>query len=391
MQSSFNVLSLCSGIGGFELGAEMVNAQLGHELFRLKALCERNTFCQQVLTKNFPGVPIYDDIRAIKPIRGEYDLIVGGLPCQPFSLAGKRKGENDDRNLFPEFFRILRAVRPIGAVIENVPGLLTIDNGRVFRDILWQFSQAGYSVEWNTVSCAEVGGVHKRDRLWIIAHSNSVRYDESQTGQSSSDQEWNNPPFESARTAELYETVSSGATTFDRSSVGASSNSNGIGCDNRPDHRQRGYFQDNCNGCIEESESARHGRIDRLGALGSDVADSNGERCEKLNPATVTSKSRFDRRCAIGNFDESGCTKQEEKTESRFRGCNDGLSSRMARSHLMTAEELPDFLTQATDTNEVQNRKEMLQALGNAIVPDVAAVALRRFLEIVSEQLTPIT
>jgi len=330
-------LSLCSGIGGFELGAKLVNQRLGREVFQLKALCEKNAFCRdRALKTNFPGIPIYEDIRDIPAISGTYDLIVGGLPCQPFSLAGKQKGESDDRNLFPEFFRLLRGIRPAGAIIENVPGLLTANSGQFFRDILWQFTEAGYSVAWDVVSCAEVGGVHRRERIWIIAYSASERL-----------------PNHAGRVQ---------STGRKESDINTAPNANSL---------QRLQRQRMAEGQERECLS------DTIRCCWSSVnADSNSKGLEarQCQPSKQTT---------IGEPERSrGCDNRQNETQSGICSLNDGLSDRLVRSHLMTPEELPDRLPYATDSNDIPYRKEMLQALGNAIVPDVAAIALYKFLEI---------
>jgi len=169
------VLDLCSGIGGFTLGHLISGG------FETVAFCEINSYCQQVLNLRFPHIPIIPDIHDITVESlarvgvGEVDGIIAGLPCPPFSLAGKRLASQDLRNLFSEFKRILRQVRPRWAIVENVPGLLTAEGGQFFRTVLWQFAQMGFDVEWGIVSASQVGAVHLRERVWIIAHSQSSR------------------------------------------------------------------------------------------------------------------------------------------------------------------------------------------------------------------------
>jgi site-specific DNA-cytosine methylase len=173
------VLDLCSGIGGFTLGHLISGG------FETVAFCEINQYCQQVLNLRFPHIPIIPDIHDITVESlarigvGEIDGIIAGLPCPPFSLAGKRQASQDSRNLFGEFKRVLRQIRPKWAIVENVPGLITAEGSEFFRSILWQFTSFGFDVEWGIVSAAEVGAVHLRERVWIIAHSQSPRRDTS--------------------------------------------------------------------------------------------------------------------------------------------------------------------------------------------------------------------
>ncbi|MBG1259602.1 DNA cytosine methyltransferase [Nostoc commune] len=163
------VLDLCSGIGGFTLGHLISGG------FETVAFCEINQYCQQILNLRFPQIPIIGDIHDITVESlarigvGNIDGIIAGLPCPPFSLAGKRQASQDERNLFGEFFRVLCEVRPKWAIVENVPGLLTAEGREFFRALLWQFAQMGFDVEWGVLSAYAVGAVHKRERVWIIA------------------------------------------------------------------------------------------------------------------------------------------------------------------------------------------------------------------------------
>ncbi|MCC5604134.1 DNA cytosine methyltransferase [Nostoc favosum] len=173
------VLDICSGIGGFTLGHLISGG------FETVAFCEINEYCQQVLSLRFPHIPIIPDIHDITTeslyrvgVR-EVDGIIAGLPCPPFSLAGKRQASQDERNLFGEFFRIIRQVRPTWAIVENVPGLITAEGSGFFRGVLWEFASLGFNVEWGIVSANHVGAVHKRERIWIIAYSQSSGRDTS--------------------------------------------------------------------------------------------------------------------------------------------------------------------------------------------------------------------
>jgi DNA-cytosine methyltransferase len=169
------VLDLCSGIGGFTLGHLISGG------FETVAFCEINSYCQQVLNLRFPHIPIIPDIHDIttESLYGvgvtKVDGIIAGLPCPPFSLAGKRLASQDSRNLFGEFFRNMREIRPQWAIVENVPGLITAEGSEFFPTVLWQFTSLGFDVQWGIVSAAEVGAVHERERVWIIAHSQSPR------------------------------------------------------------------------------------------------------------------------------------------------------------------------------------------------------------------------
>lgn len=163
------ILDLFAGIGGFSLAAHWVG-------WETAAFVELEKFPQQVLAKNFPNVPIYGDIKEFVYEReqeriGTVDLICGGFPCQPFSSAGKRNGTNDDRYLWPEMLRVIREVKPAWVVGENVAGLLSMDGGAVFEEICTSLEDEGYTVQSFVLPAISVGAPHRRDRIWIVAHS----------------------------------------------------------------------------------------------------------------------------------------------------------------------------------------------------------------------------
>ena len=155
-------LDLFSGIGGFALAARNVG-------WETVAFCEIDSYCQRVLAKHWPDVPIYGDIRTFNGL--ECDLITGGYPCQPFSLAGVRRGDGDPRHLWPEAFRLVRELRPSRAVFENVAGHITMGLDAVLSDL----EGIGYTCETFVIPACAVDAPHRRDRVWIICHSNRDR------------------------------------------------------------------------------------------------------------------------------------------------------------------------------------------------------------------------
>lgn len=155
-------LDLFSGIGGFALAARMAGG------FTTVGFCERDPWCQQVLGKNFPAIPIHDDIRTLeKPTRA--DVVTGGYPCQPFSLAGERRGEKDDRYLWPEMLRIIKASRPTWVIAENVAGHINLGLDQVLSDM----ERAGYACQAFVIPAVAVDAQHRRDRVWIIGYTDS--------------------------------------------------------------------------------------------------------------------------------------------------------------------------------------------------------------------------
>ena len=167
MTKPLKVLDCFSGIGGFALAESFFEGQ-----FETKQFVEINPYCQQVLSKNFKGVPIHDNIKTFTAPRGSFDIATFGFPCQDISIAGSQRGISGETRsgLFYECIRLLREIRPQFAIFENVRNLLSIEEGRVFQEVLFQIAQAGYDAEWSVVSARDVGGCHLRERVWIIAY-----------------------------------------------------------------------------------------------------------------------------------------------------------------------------------------------------------------------------
>lgn len=162
-----NVLDLFSGIGGFSLGLHRAG-------FKTVALCEIEKFQQAVLAKNFPGVPIFSNIKTLTREKlnelgiNQIDLVCGGFPCQPYSTAGKQKAFKDDRDLWPEMFRVIAETRPTWVIGENVSGFVNLGFTRTKVDL----ESIGYTVRPFVIPACAVGAQHRRDRIWIIAHLN---------------------------------------------------------------------------------------------------------------------------------------------------------------------------------------------------------------------------
>lgn len=181
-----NVLDLFSGIGGFSLGLEATG------FFKTKAFCEIDPFCQKVLKKHWPDIPIHNDIKKLKGENiGTVDIITGGYPCQPFSVAGKQKAEKDSRHLWPEYFRLIKECRPTWVIGENVSGHIKLGLDSVLKDL----ASENYSTRAFSISASSIGANHKRERIWIVANSQSqwrgeprYSYQEKRNPESSSTQ-----------------------------------------------------------------------------------------------------------------------------------------------------------------------------------------------------------
>lgn len=157
-----SVGSLFSGIGGLDLGLERAGMKVAWQ-------CEIDSYCRKVLKKHWPNVHCYKDVREIDEATPRIDLLCGGFPCQPVSTAGRRQAEADSRWLWPEFARVINLLRPNYVLVENVPGLLTRGMGFVLADL----SSIGYDAEWDCVSAASVGALHRRNRVFVVAYTQS--------------------------------------------------------------------------------------------------------------------------------------------------------------------------------------------------------------------------
>jgi DNA (cytosine-5)-methyltransferase 1 len=163
--ASLTVGSLFSGIGGLDLGLE----RAGH---RVIWHSEIDDYACRVLKKHWPHVPNIGDVKEVNWSEvPNVDIIAGGYPCQPFSQAGKRKGKEDPRHLWPYVLDAIRAIRPRYALMENVRGHLTLG----FGDVLADLASCGYSAEWQIIPASSVGAPHRRDRLFFVAYPDGER------------------------------------------------------------------------------------------------------------------------------------------------------------------------------------------------------------------------
>lgn len=162
--------SLFSGIGGFDLAAQWMGWE---NVFH----CEWNKFGQQILKYYWPKAISYEDITKTDFTihRGTIDILTGGFPCQPYSVAGQRKGKEDERHLWPEMLRAIREIAPRYVVGENVRGLLSWNGGMVFDEVCADLEALGYTVTAYIIPAVGVNAPHKRERIWFIAYANNTR------------------------------------------------------------------------------------------------------------------------------------------------------------------------------------------------------------------------
>lgn len=347
-------LDLFSGIGGFALAAREVWGE-EHEVV---GFCDNDRFCQNVLAKNFPGTRIHGDIRELTAQRihadadrrGRWeggqrgpmdevhpaasderlqapqlhphgiDLLTGGFPCQPFSHAGKRKGTEDSRHLWPEMCRVIREVRPRWVIGENVRGLLSQEGGMVFETVCADLESLGYEVWPFVLPACGVGAPHRRDRVWIVARRQNTGNDSESGGRGVCDSE------------DEWKTGSS----LDASIVS--------GGEPRPHPSDHGHE------LTGDSRERRAGFADSSG----DATDAEGEQNRRIQQPGVQPNS-FDRRDWNRDW-------REVATATCVRRMDDGVPSHVYG---------PDRISEAA------HRRERLKALGNAIVPAVAVEIMR--------------
>ena len=345
--------SLFSGIGGFDLAAEWMGWE---NVFH----CEWNEFGQKVLHHYWPKAIQYNDITKTDFTihRGKIDILTGGFPCQPYSSAGKRKGKEDERHLWPQMLRAVREIQPRWVVGENVLGLVNWSGGLVFHEVQADLEAAGYEVWPYVLPAVSVNAPHRRDRVWFVAYAtgNGYKNGHKETGgEKRSSEQWGLQQFE----------------RMGREWLTPHPNGNGLNQRNGNDEEQPG-----------EGRKYALGNADTGNEYGN-VADTEGERTRELKSE---SSGRQDRR-----FDNNGETWDVADTGhtglqgSQVNGSTGGISkesdkftSRCVRSNWQNfPTQSPicsrnDGLSSELDGITFSKwRNESIKAAGNAIVPQV--------------------
>lgn len=250
--------SLFSGIGGFDLAAHWSG---WNNIFQV----EKDEWCRKVLAKNFPGTKRYEDIKEFnaKKYEGTIDVISGGFPCQPFSVAGKQKGKDDDRYLWEEMLRIISEVKPSFVVGENVTGII----GMALDTVLSDLETEGYTTETFIIPACGKNAWHRRDRVWIVAYSNNCR--NSRTSRQ------NESSCEKKRLQEWHEMEQSGKS----SSIWNASNTDNTRCEEqrKPITNGTKFFAPKCSSWWEAEPGMGRvvdglpNRVDRLKGLGNAI------------------------------------------------------------------------------------------------------------------------
>jgi DNA (cytosine-5)-methyltransferase 1 len=316
-----SVLDLFSGIGGFSVGLEATGK------FKTIGFCEQDKFCQKVLRKHWSNVPIYEDIKKLDARKIKADVVVGGFPCQSISIAGKQKGKDDDRFLFPQMLRVIKEVKPKWIIGENVQNLLNISNGEILQEIHNDLESQGYEVQTFSISASSQGAWHKRSRVWIVAANTNSRLSIGKN-----------------------EEIQTRGNTFDNGSSADVSDSNsrlrrrrGAELKSRENEVRKFYSE-------KKEQSKQHiwskavGHNDISGKR-EILQHTNNKRSQKFNISKESKEQNINNR----QFDEREKNKSWWQTQSELCGVPDGVQY---GSH-------PD-------------RANRIKALGNAIVPQIA-------------------
>ena len=181
--------SLFSGIGGFDLAAEWMGWE---NVFH----CEWNEFGRKILNHHFPEADSFEDITKtdFRKYEGTIDIISGGFACQPFSLAGKRKGTEDERYLWHEMLRAIQEIKPKFVIAENVYGIVNIDGGMVFEQVCLDLENEGYEVQPFVIPACAKDAPHRRDRVWFVAYSRRYGGQKNTKRQQSTNEEYKKQP-----------------------------------------------------------------------------------------------------------------------------------------------------------------------------------------------------
>lgn len=334
-------LSLFSGIGGLDLAAEWAG-------FTAVGQCEWADYPTQVLEKHWPDVPRWRDIRTLnwesfheRTGLPTVDVISGGFPCQPFSVAGKQKGKGDDRYLWPEMLRVIRELAPCWVVGENVPGILRIAAADVVQDL----EREGYNVAVFDFEAAAVGALHRRERVFFVADYAGVRCGDGDDGTNK-------------RQADREIDAFADAGLLRGEGVITHANDQGL----------QGWFGRELQECAGKRSAGQGGasvpdtlRVNSAGIDGREQAGRSEERGHHVRDSNIPNAYKKQKACEVGEPDSCG------GGESRGRSTEPGLGG--------MADGLPRWLDEPDVprvTKGMPDRANRLKCLGNAVVPQQA-------------------
>ena len=348
-------LDLFSGIGGFSLGLESAG------LVETVAFCDFDKYCQQILNKNWPGVPVYGDVKELNHDKlkadgiSKIDIITGGYPCQPFSVAGRKKGEEDPRHVWPEMFRLIRELKPTWVIGENVGNHVKLGLDTVLSNL----ESEGYSTRTFSISASSIGANHKRERLWILAYSERNGLASTENGRSieeavREEQKGTNNPFDIARASSVPEA---------RSDV---ANAKRLGREPWAEEPRKSENEESSN----QSNHCGKGRSERESSL--HVADTGKQSESHITDSGGNGKINELEREEIGitNRESSGenvANANSSRLEEQWRPVTTEEENQATQCGSWWSVE-PDVGRVA---HGVPNRVDRLKALGNSIVPQI--------------------
>ena len=335
-------IGLFEGIGGFSLAARWA----GWETI---AWCEWNEFGQKVLRHHFPEAEGFGDITKtdFKKYANRIDILTGGFPCQPYSLAGKRKGKEDERHLWPEMLRAIREIRPPYVVGENVFGLINWNGGMVFNEVQADLEAEGYEVWAYVLPACAINAPHRRDRVWFVAynqHNGNRRREQQQESEQKTNRASENTRSNGCSNGE-YDKQISKRNKWEFSTGGKERLFTCEALQNDTNTDCNGCDQCNCN----NEKYTSKGRFDAFNDINEVTMHNNGTS-EQGKYIGQTREGKFngsDSGDGFGNF-------QNFPTQSPICGGDDGLPTEL------------DGITFP------KWRAESIKAYGNAIVPQVA-------------------
>jgi site-specific DNA-cytosine methylase len=397
-------LSLFTGIGGMDLAFEAAGGNV-------TAMCERDDFCRSILRRYWPNVPIHEDVKTLRGEEiGAVDVIFGGFPCQGFSVAGLQKGKEDPRYLWPQFSRLVRELKPAWVVGENVPGIMRLAADDICADLEHQ----GYAVGILCYEAASVGALHRRSRIFFVAHAGrSLRKRGAISGTLCAEHEgWQAADFERSGSASFTEfSAPTGGKNENNAALG---DAEGERCDNRSDgaavgsaagennascgagafisYSESGGWREGATDSNRSEEGGKTRTWDRPAAVRATLSDSDGSR--RLQPTRQFQEFRK-RACDICKTvpdskrqRTGGVAKQSEEQHATVPEYGEWAaleptehySGRKLEPCLgRMADGLPSWLDSDWWQNEpnipriaprgVLNRVQRLKALGNAVVP----------------------
>lgn len=353
---AITVGSLFSGIGGIDYAFREAH-------FEIKWQVEIDAFCRQVLAKHFPDTVRHADIYDCHDLP-HVDVLTAGFPCQPFSLAGKRLGEQDERYLIPEMFRVIQEVKPHVILFENVPGFASITDGSTFRDFLRALAAIGFDAEWTHLRAADAGAPHQRERWFCIAYMvNAPQHFSSHITEGN---EGKREQTIVAATGERH-----GSQSIRRATLAYARS---IRRGQRINHRSERQLLHNIHGDASQGQPERQGRKRGAGSVSQNrVGNAKRSRCNRVTRRRSIAKSA-NRHARHGRQLERGLGRDAY-----------GLPARLDRHQFPAPPGAAQHPAEPPRvTTHAQDRAKRLKALGNAVVPQCVypiALAIREWFE----------